>query len=143
MKGTGTHSKRSSFTRRALPAAAIGLGVTAGIVGASASTSPIAVLAASGQAISEVTEGNETGLTVVGKFTDATNPAVVTNCSQSLYSVTIHWGDGSSNDGVYACEHTGQPQANIPNGVFDVAGNHIYADSGSYVISLTVTKNDE
>lgn len=48
------------------------------------------------------------------------------------HTAIIHWGDGSSSDG--AVTTTG--------GVATVSGTHVYANEGSYPISVEVTDND-
>lgn len=111
---------------------------------AAADEDHITVIPNSGTAIGEVTEGNGSGLALVGKFTDTGNPAGAnTNCSPTLYSASIDWGDGTTSAGVVACEYAGTLAARLATGIFDVGGSHVYTDSGPYNISITVTDTEE
>jgi hypothetical protein len=63
--------------------------------------------------------------TVMASFTDA-NP----NAGVSDFGATINWGDGTSSLGtVVANSHGG----------FDVIGNHVYAEEGSYTATINIT----
>ncbi len=63
---------------------------------------------------------------ILGSFQDAN-----TNASPSDFAATIDWGDGTQSSGTVSPNGSGQ---------FTIAGNHTYADEGSY--TLTATVND-
>ena len=72
------------------------------------------------------TEGSPTGTVKLATFTDSeiTNPAV------GNFSATINWGDGTApTNGTVVAEG---------GGVFDVDGNHTYAEEGPFTISVSV-----
>src|SRR6266550_2933462 len=143
MLGRKHRSIRSWLALTAVSAtAASGLAVLSAGGAAATITEAITVVPSSGTAIT-VQEGDSTGPTLVGKFTDSDNFGANTNCSPTLYSATIHWGDNTSNLGTVVCEHAGTTTALIPTGVFDVGGTHVYKDSGNYVISVSVTDTQE
>jgi hypothetical protein len=122
-------------------AAASGLTlVAAASASATEADGVIAVIAQSGAAITGV-EGTTTELSLVGKFTDSGNIPPNVDCTVP-YDAVIHWGDNTTSDGLVVCERT-TGVANIPTGVFDVGGSHMYQENGTYTISLTVTDTDE
>jgi len=96
--------------------------------GPGASVSPDPPVIASGVSVNS-TEGLAFSGTVA-TFTDG-DPAG----TFSQYAATIDWGDGSqSTDGV-----TG---ANAAADAFDVTGSHVYAEEGSYTITVSVSDID-
>jgi PKD repeat protein len=82
-----------------------------------------APLTAQGTTLAAV-EGQDTGSVTVATFTDADPGATAGD-----YTATIAWGDGTSSSGVIAPD--GQ-------GGFTVGGSHVYADEGSYAVSVTI-----
>ena len=97
---------------------------------AAADEDHITVIPNSGTAIGEVTEGNGSGLALVGKFTDTGNPAGAnTNCSPTLYSASIDWGDNQTSAGTVSMAE---------NGTFSVSGSHTYASHGSFTVKTTI-----
>jgi hypothetical protein len=89
----------------------------------------------------EALEGQSITNQVVAHFTDSGNADITgqgfcaaANSSQR-YTATINWGDSTSSVGSVACAPTGE----VPTGVFDVTGTHVYADSGTYNIMVGVT----
>ncbi|HEV2012747.1 MAG TPA: hypothetical protein VGR77_02510 [Candidatus Dormibacteraeota bacterium] len=101
----------------------------------------ITVTPASGTAIT-VDEGNNTGSKLVGKFTDTGNaPQPDVNCEE-LYVATINWDDGSHSTGTVSCERDTSSD-HVPTGIFDVTGAHVYTDSASHDITVSVVDNSE
>src|ERR1700716_1808531 len=100
-------SIRSWLTLTAVSAvAASGLAVISAAGAAGSEVDVITVIPNSGTAIGETTEGSSSGLALVGKFTDTGNPGGAnTNCSPTLYSTTIDWGDGTTSAGTVVCEY--------------------------------------
>jgi hypothetical protein len=70
------------------------------------------------------TEEASTGSQVLATFTDANPIAKVTD-----FTATIQWGDSSSSAGSVRLD---------PKGGFDVVGQHIYADEGTYPVRVSV-----
>lgn len=96
--------------------------------GPGADVSPDPPIYAQGVSISG-TEG-QTFLGTVATFSDS-DPAG----TYGMYAATIDWGDGTeSTDGV-----TG---ANASTGTFDVTGSHVYAEEGSYTITVSISDID-
>jgi len=83
-----------------------------------------AALSASGATIN-ATEGALLGNAVMATFTDA-NP----NGVAGDFTATINWGDGTLSAAVVSTNGTGG---------FNVSGNHVYADEGTYNAQITVT----
>lgn len=116
------------------PPDASGTRTCAGVIGImpafgpGASVSPDPLISANGVAISG-TEGQAVSGTVA-TFSDG-DP----NGTSAMYSATINWGDGTeSTDGV-----TG---ANAAAGAFDVTGSHLYAEEGTYTITVSISDID-
>ncbi len=84
--------------------------------------SPIAAQAGALQAVA----GTDTGTITVGTFTTPD-----TNSQAGDFTATISWGDMTLSDGTVTGE----------NGSFTVTADHIYAQSGSLVVGLTVTNS--
>ncbi|MGD9127827.1 MAG: PKD domain-containing protein, partial [Planctomycetia bacterium] len=92
-----------------------GIGTASFMVTVAANVAPV---------ITDVTElsGNEgDSLGLVATFTDASDPGP--------HTATIDWGDGSTTSGVVMFE----------NGAGTITGDHVYADNGTYAISVEIT----
>jgi streptogramin lyase len=84
---------------------------------------PNATLSAGGTTVQAVEGGDFVG--VVGSFTD--------DLAIGQYAITILWGDGSVSDGSF--------QPNDAGG-YDVSGEHVYAEEGSYSVEILVSYLD-
>lgn len=76
------------------------------------------------------------GFTVIGGERSAAADPVATftdpaNLPASAYKATIDWGDGTTSTGTITT--TG-------NGSYKVTGRHVYADDGSYKVTVTITQ---
>jgi hypothetical protein len=102
--------------------------------GASTSTTSTATvvdapLFSQGSSITGI-EGNSTGNVLVATFTDADPNGAVND-----YTATINWGDGTA-----ATPATSITSAGSPNGTtFSVAGEHTYAEKGTFQVTVTIT----
>ena len=72
-------------------------------------------------------EGNVTGSQIVATFTDS-NPAA----APADFSGTINWGDYSTVDTFSSSSVT------LDSGTFSVHGSHIYAEPGSYHVTVVI-----
>jgi uncharacterized repeat protein (TIGR01451 family) len=68
-------------------------------------------------------EGVTSSLQTVATFTDPVGAETLAD-----YSATIDWGDSTSSAG----------QISVAGGTFAVAGGHLYAEEGPYVVSVTI-----
>jgi hypothetical protein len=66
----------------------------------------------------------------VATFTDANPGALVGD-----FTASIQWGDGGTSSGTIT-------QPGLPGTVFDVAGTHTYAASGSFTVAVTVSDGE-
>jgi hypothetical protein len=73
-------------------------------------------------------EGAASAIQPVARFTDPSGPGPTNS-----YTATINWGDGSSS--------TGTISFNAAQSSFTVTGSHTYADTGSYVITTTISRS--
>src|SRR5205085_3373751 len=65
---------------------------------------------------------------LVATFVDTNGP------NAAVYSATIDWGDGSASS----------PGTITPvNGTFTVRGNHIYAEEGTYAVTVNIDETGE
>jgi uncharacterized repeat protein (TIGR01451 family) len=71
-------------------------------------------------------ENSDTGTITVATFTDSTPSAA------SGYSVSVDWGDGTTDAGVTVVDDG--------SGNFHVAAAHTYAEDGSYTVTTTITE---
>lgn len=93
---------------------------------ASASTSVTdAMLSVTGGFAVSATEGSASATQMVAAFSDPAGAEALAD-----YSATINWGDGSSSAGAISY--------NAATGLFSVVGSHLYAEQGSYALSVTV-----
>ncbi|QDU24237.1 beta strand repeat-containing protein [Urbifossiella limnaea] len=69
----------------------------------------------------------------VATFTDAGNVPPAAPNPPSEYTATINWGDGAVTTGVI-----GNPTLLLGTLVYPVTGQHLYADVGSYFVTVTV-----
>lgn len=118
--------------------------VSAGIMSAPTAAAEPEIVLTKGSPIGEYLEGGQLTNQLVAQFTDAGNPPVeitrpttaLLTCDQvadARYTATIDWlGNGAKvEDGTVSCSST--------PGVFDVRGDYIYKDSGTYNVKVTVT----
>lgn len=85
------------------------------------------------------TEGNDTGFVFIGAFTDANQYATSTDYTSGNGSITVSWGDGSSQ----TLMGSNLVQLGVPNGVtWKIFASHIYVDAGIYSIIITVQDDD-
>jgi hypothetical protein len=117
--GTHTYTAAGSFSVLVTITDVSGSTVKAS---ATATVASAARLTATGLAL-DPTAGTPFSATVAS-FTD-------TN-SNSQFTATIHWGDGTSS--------TGQVQSS-GHGVFTVLGGHTYAAAGSYAVTVNIADN--
>jgi PKD domain len=96
-------------------------GVTAG--GSTSTSVADAALAVSGASVTAVEGAAFSG--TLASFTDADPSGSVTD-----YSATINWGDQTSSAGTVTASGTGG---------FVVSGSHVYAEEGSYAVTVTVS----
>jgi len=110
--------------------------------GAAFAADVITVSAGSDTAITAM-EGSSTGTKQVATFIDSGNPPIVITApraatceSAARYSATIDWGDGTdASTGTVNCTDT--------DGTWAVSGWHVYKDSGTFHISVTVTDKED
>ncbi len=88
------------------------------------------------------TEGALLSITNIGQFSDPgfNNPLNVGGETSEKFTYAIDWGDGTNVD-------SGPPTIDVPGGVgvptqgsFD--GSHVYADNGTYTVTVTVNDDD-
>jgi hypothetical protein len=80
------------------------------------------------------TSGNEgSPITVGASFTDAG--------TLDTHTATIDWGDGTSSTGIVTETTSGPPGSATPM-TGSVAGSHVYADDGSYTVTVCVEDDD-
>jgi hypothetical protein len=88
---------------------------------------------------------------VIARFNDLDNvPIVITRPSvaattpacgdPSVYSATINWGDGTTSDGTVSCDDSDNAQYAVKAAADN---QHIYPDSGTYNISVTINDGGE
>ncbi len=75
------------------------------------------------------TEGHATGASTVATFTDTNPAATAADFTSGGGSTTIDWGDGATSPGTVTQTGPGQ---------FAVSGDHVYADEGSYPITVRI-----
>lgn len=76
-----------------------------------------------------ITEGQNTGTSVVATFSDANTGAPVSDFANTV----IHWGDGTTSVGTVQLVARGELSA-----AFEVLGSHAYALSGNYTVTVDV-----
>ena len=59
------------------------------------------------------------------------------------HTATINWGDGSAVDAGLVAEAPFGPPGSTAGADGTVAGSHVYADDGSYTVTVTVTDDDD
>jgi hypothetical protein len=135
--GAFTVSNTVSFTGATYSSTLNGatVSVTVAAAGPTAGTSASATVAAAALSAQGTTvtgtEGISLGSVLVATFMDSGTIA-----SPAGYTATINWGDGSSPTVASSITSTGTADGTL----FSVFGNHIYADEGSYPITVTITK---
>ncbi len=89
-----------------------------------------------------VNEGSLLSITDIGKFTDPgfDNPLNVGGETTETFTFAINWGDGRPVDSGSATIDTPGANGVLTAGSFD--GSHIYADNGTYTVTLTVNDDD-
>lgn len=87
-------------------------------------------------------EGTMLQITDIGQFTDPgfANPLRPGTEREETFTYSIDWGDGTAaSTGIATIDHAGA--AGTPTaGSFD--GSHVYADNGTYVVTVTVSDDD-
>ena len=89
-----------------------------------------------------IDEGAELVLADIGTFTDPgfDNPNNTTGEIEETFTYTIDWGDGTSIDSGNASVDIPGGNNVLTEGSFD--GSHIYADNGTYMVTVTVFDDD-
>ena len=89
-----------------------------------------------------IDEGAELALTDIGTFTDPgfDNPNNTTGETEETFTYSIDWGDGTGIDGGDATVDIHGADNVLTEGSFD--GAHIYADNGTYTVTVTVFDDD-
>ena len=89
-----------------------------------------------------IDEGALLSLTDLGTFTDPgfDNGANPNGASLETFSYSINWGDGTSADTGAATRDVLGDRNLLTKGSFD--GSHIYADNGTYTVTVRVTDDD-
>ena len=98
------------------------------ISGPGADVAPDSPVSANGVSVS-ATEGQEFSGTLA-TFTDAD-----ANGTFSEYAATIDWGDGTE-------ATVGTTGSNPSDGSFEVTGSHLYAEEGSYTVTVSISDID-
>jgi PKD repeat protein len=89
-----------------------------------------------------VDEGALLSLPEIGQFTDPgfDNPANLGGPTSETFTFSINWGDGQPADtGMAPIDAPGGPGV-LTSGSFD--GSHIYADNGTYTVTVTISDDD-
>jgi hypothetical protein len=76
-----------------------------------------------------ITEGQNTGTSVVATFSDANTGATVSDFANTV----IHWGDGTTSTGTVQLVSRGEISA-----TFEVLGSHAYALSGNETVTVDI-----
>jgi PKD repeat protein len=91
-----------------------------------------------------VAEGAVLGIADIGTFTDPgfdnpANPLAGGELTET-FTYSVNWGDGTAADTGAATVDAAGSRAVLTAGSFD--GQHIYADDGTYTVTVTVTDDD-
>ena len=118
---SGSHTYSEEGTNALTVTVTDSTGATAS--GAVSTSVADAALTVTGASVSAVEGAGVSG--TVASFTDADPNAAVSD-----YSATINWGDQTSSAGTITANGSGG---------FVVSGTHVYAEEGSYIVSVTVS----
>lgn len=90
-----------------------------------------------------VNEGSPLEIEDLGQFWDPgfDNPLNTTGETEESFTYSIDWGDGSPLDtGNATIDQMGTPDGELTRGSFN--GSHIYADNGTYTVTVTLMDDD-
>ena len=128
-------------TITAAPGANTTINSTATIADAPLSAQGALVQGVEGRGLSN-NDGATFGQVLLTTFTDANPGATAADYTTAPGSIVVSWGDGTTTEVLPGSANLTLTSAGSPNGVvFKLAGSHLYLETGSYQITVTITDN--